>query len=55
MILQFVKGKIVMNDDKIFIEENYDFIYEDYFEMVSGDSDDLIFAPMKEEKKESEK
>ena len=44
-----------MNDKKIDIEENYDYIYKDYLETVCGDSDDLIFAPMKEEKRESEK
>ena len=36
-------------------EENYDFIYKDYFEAENGDVDDLIFAPSKEEKTHSEK
>lgn len=36
-------------------EENYDYIYEDYFETGSGDADDLVFAPLSEEKKHSEK
>ena len=35
--------------------DNYDYIYEDYFEAEKGDTDDLIFAPLKEEKAHSEK
>ena len=44
-----------MDNKKIEIEENYDYIYKDYFETKNGDMDDLIFAPLKEEKRESEK
>ena len=36
-------------------EENYDFIYKDYFEVETGDVDDLIFAPTKHDKTHSEK
>lgn len=44
-----------MDDKNKEIEENYDYIYKDYFDTVRGDTDDLIFAPLKEEKRESEK
>ena len=44
-----------MDNDNKEIEENYDYIYKDYFDTVRGDPDDLIFAPMNEEKRESEK
>ena len=36
-------------------EENYDFLYKDYLEAEKGDTDDLIFAPIKQDKKHSEK
>ena len=36
-------------------EENYDFIYEDYFEAEKGDVDDLIFALIERDKTHSEK
>lgn len=44
-----------MDNKEIEAPENYDYIYKDYFETVKGDTDDLIFAPMKDEKRESEK
>lgn len=36
-------------------EENYDFLYKDYLEAEKGDTDDLIFALLKQDKKHSEK
>ena len=39
------------NDKK----ENYDYIYDDYFDEKNGDADDMIFAALNEEKKHSEK
>ncbi len=36
-------------------EENYEYIYEDYFEEKNGDAEDMIFAVLDREKKHSEK
>ncbi len=43
-----------MNEKEIG-KENYDYIYEDYLEAEKGDTDDLIFAALLQEKKHSEK
>ena len=36
-------------------KDNYDYIYDDYFDEKNGDADDMIFFALKEEKKHSEK
>ena len=44
-----------MEDIKNIQKENYDYIYDDYFNEKNGDADDMIFFALKEEKKHSEK
>ncbi len=44
-----------MEEKEKIMEESYDFIYKDYFEAETGDVDDLVFAPAKNDKTHSEK
>lgn len=36
-------------------KENYDYIYDDYFNDKNGDADDMIFSALREDKNHSEK
>ena len=36
-------------------EENYDYIYKDYFKEKNGDADDMIFTALGQDKSHSEK